>query len=223
MLVDLVHLSFGPFHDFHEVIVESFSSVCEHMCAHCCHMLSLAACLCFLFTVRTVYELNHVCVWSSTRVNSACFCALNVHTCKVCVCISASSCCVSLCRCAHVCLRTFSHFLIYVSVCVCVCVHIRPLCLCVLVLFLICVCVCVWIMCPVGGCFLCVCSVSLDKVGDISALEQRDTTQQHLANFPPLSLSRSLSTSLSRSLPRLLYLISLETPSASQEHFLTET
>lgn len=80
-------------------------------------------------------------------------------------------------------------------------------------------------MCPVGGCFLCVCSVSLDKVGDISALEQRDTTQQHLANFPPLSLSlsRSLSTSLSRSLPHLLYLISLETPSASQEHFLTET
>lgn len=147
MLVDLVHLSFGPFHDFHEVIVQSFSSVCEHMCAHCCHMLSLAACLCFLFTVRTVYELNHVCVWSSTRVNSACFCALNVHTCKVCVCISASSCCVSLCRCAHVCLRTFSHFLIYVSVCVCVCVHIRPLCLCVLVLFLICVCVCVCGLC----------------------------------------------------------------------------
>lgn len=220
MLVDLVHLSFGPFHDFPEVIVESFSSVCEHMCAHCRHMLSLAACLCFLSTVRTVYELNHVCVWSSTRVNSVCFCPLNVHTCKVCVCISASSCVfVSMCACVSPHFLTFSY--ICFSVCVCVSSHQTSVCLCVLVLFLICVCVCVWIMCPVGGCFLCVCSVSLDKVGDISALEQRDTTQQHLANFPPLSLS--LSTSLSRSLPRLLYLISLETPSASQEHFLTET
>lgn len=60
-------------------------------------------------------------------------------------------------------------------------------------------------MCPVGGCFLCVCSVSLDKVGDISALEQRDTTQQHLTNFLSLSL------------------VSPEIPSASQERRLSET
>lgn len=143
MLVDLVHLSFGPFHDFPEVIVESFSSVCEHMCAHCRHMLSLAACLCFLSTVRTVYELNHVCVWSSTRVNSVCFCPLNVHTCKVCVCISASSCVfVSMCACVSPHFLTFSY--ICFSVCVCVCLHIRPLCVfvCSYSFSSVCVCVC---------------------------------------------------------------------------------
>lgn len=149
--------------------------------------------MCVIFPSTCVFVHSHALVCVSGVSVAVCISNLAVFTLS------------PLCECVwvHVCVSAHSQMSLRVFQCLCV--HIfRPLCVSVCSLLLSShLCVCVWIMCPVGGCFLCVCSVSLDKVGDISALEQRDTTQQHLTNSLSLSLSLFLCNSSLLRLPQL--------------------